>query len=400
MSLTNDSQGHDWRTIGALNVASAMAQVGQFGIVYVVLPVWLAERGLDATQLGLFAASLWLGQLPGLGLAPRWCQQFGARRVITAGLLCTVMALPWIALTGWPWWLLGGTLAGFGLGLRWIGLEPWLYRIAPSEARGRLVGFHESLIALAPVVAPWLAGRVGLKGPAVFWIGAAFTLGAMVPLAFAHDAAPVPASEGVGTGGLISKLPWLERVFMQGVVIALLGGMMEAAVSGLFALFAQGRGVSTGHATSLLAAFGLGGLLMQYATGWLADRRGVGAAALSCAIGCALVAFALALPLNGWMTVAAIFLLGGFITGFLTLALIASTMTIGGTLARNVSVMCMLYTASAIVGPLIAGALMNATHSDALMWFTSGASMVMACALGLYSFTGRARAHGPLQPPA
>ncbi|MEI7785659.1 MAG: MFS transporter, partial [Betaproteobacteria bacterium] len=190
MHKTPARQGHDWRTIGALNTASTLAQVGQFGIAYVVVPVWLADRGLDATQLGLFAASLWLGQLPGLGLAPRLSQQFGARWVIVAGLLCSVAALACIALTGWPGGLLGGALAGFGLGLRWIGLEPWLYRIAPADARGRLVGIHESLIALAPVIAPWLAGRVGLQGRAIFWIGGVFTLVALVPLAFARDAPP------------------------------------------------------------------------------------------------------------------------------------------------------------------------------------------------------------------
>ena len=47
--MHNESE-FDWRTIGALNTVSAMAQIGQFGIAYVVLPVWLAQQGLDATQ--------------------------------------------------------------------------------------------------------------------------------------------------------------------------------------------------------------------------------------------------------------------------------------------------------------------------------------------------------------
>ena len=63
------------------------------------------------------------------------------------------------------------------------------------------------------------------------------------------------------------------------MVIALVGGMMEAAVSGLFALFAQGRGMTIDLTADFLAVFGLGGLLMQYGVGWLADHRGVGTAA-------------------------------------------------------------------------------------------------------------------------
>ena len=113
----------------------ALAQIGQFGIAFVVVPVWLAQQGLDATQLGLFASALWLGQLPGLGLAPALIARFGARAVTLAGLLCTPCALGWMPCGDWPGWLPAGALAGFGISLRWIGVEPWLYHLAPGEAR-------------------------------------------------------------------------------------------------------------------------------------------------------------------------------------------------------------------------------------------------------------------------
>jgi predicted MFS family arabinose efflux permease len=173
----------------------------------------------------------------------------------------------------------------------------------------------------------------------------------------------------------------LDRLFKQGMVIALVGGMMEAAVSGLFALFAQGRGMSIDLTADLLAVFGLGGLLMQYGVGWLADHRGLGTAALSCAAGTALVSVALVLPLSHALVMLTVFLLGGFITAFLTLALIASTMTASGTIAKNVSLISMLYTVSAVAGPLIAGATIKATHGDALMWFTAAAAVVLGVAL-------------------
>ncbi|MDD2878896.1 MAG: MFS transporter [Rhodoferax sp.] len=371
----------DWRTIGALNTVSALSQVGQFGIAFVMLPVWLAGQGLDAKQLGLFAASLWLGQLPGLALAPWLSQRFGCKPVIVSGLFCTILALLGMAVAAWPFWLLGGVLAGFGLGLRWIGLEPWLYHIAPAHARGRLVGFHETLIALAPIVAPVMASYFGLHGLAVFWIGIVFTLASLVPLAFARSPGAEMALRPTQHAKPSPGKPGRDRIFKLGVAIALLGGMMEAAVSGLFALFAQGRGIPVSQAADLLAVFGLGGLLMQYGVGWLADHRGVGTAALVCALGTIFVAVGLTQPLNHVWLVVAVFLLGGLITAFLTLALIASTMTSTGSIAKNVSMMSMLYTVSAIAGPLMAGATMKATNADALMWFTAAAALAMVCAL-------------------
>lgn len=89
-------------------------------------------------------------------------------------------------------------------------------------------------------------------------------------------------------------------------------------------------------------------------------------------------------PTRGYpQLMCAVFLLGGFITAFLTLALIASTMTVSGNMAGNVSVISMLYTLSAVAGPLFAGAAMKATHADALMWFTAAAAVVMAWVLSM-----------------
>ena len=118
-----------------LYVAAAMTLL----LKVVVLPLWLEQQGATALQISLYAASLWLGQLPGLGVAPRLTRQFGARPPILAALLCSILALAAIALGISALWLPASLLAGFGQGLRWIGLEPWLYHIAPSHARGRLV---------------------------------------------------------------------------------------------------------------------------------------------------------------------------------------------------------------------------------------------------------------------
>ena len=104
-------------------------------------------------------------------------------------------------------------------------------------------------------------------------------------------------------------------------------------------------------------------------------------AAILCALGTAVTALLLAWPLDYGLVMVAVFLLGGFITAFLTLALVASTMTTGGDLARNVSVISMVYSGTAVMGPLIAGATMAATRSDALMLFTAILALVMAGAL-------------------
>jgi hypothetical protein len=69
---------YDWRSIVALNAVSTIAQVGQFGIPFMVLPLWLEQHGASNLELSLFASSLWVGQLPGMHWAPRMTDRFGA----------------------------------------------------------------------------------------------------------------------------------------------------------------------------------------------------------------------------------------------------------------------------------------------------------------------------------
>ncbi|QDL53610.1 MFS transporter [Rhodoferax aquaticus] len=372
---------YDWRTITALNIVSALAQVGQFGILYVIVPVWLAEQGLNAAQLGFFAASLWMGQLPGLALAPALCRSLGPRRVVIAGLLCTLVALFGLAVGAWPVYLLCGVLAGFGMGLRWIGLEPWLYHIAPAHARGRLVGFHETLIAAAPVVAPVIAGQWGVQGNTVLWVGASFTVSALVPLALARRPPVADDAHTQPSWSQSLRSAYGYGIFRAGLAIALFGGMLESAVVGLFAIFAQDRSFAVGEVTQLLTAFGLGGFLLQYPVGWLADHWGLKATGVVCAAGTGLLAAALAMLPGSFLAYGGMFALGGLITGFLTLALVAATKTPTADMARNVSALSMVYSLSAVVGPIVAGWAMTATHSQALMWFAACVAVLMGFVL-------------------
>ena len=372
----------DWRSIAALNAVSTLAQIGQFGIPFIVMPLWLEQQGADTLQLSLFASCLWLGQLPGLGWAPRMVQHLGAKRVILVALLSTGLAL--LALmSGWTaMWLPAGLLAGFGQGLRWIGLEPWLYRIAPGHARGRLIGFHETLIALAPIAAPAFTQWTGVDGNAPLCIGIGFVVMAALPLPWAREEQPMPA--GAASASAATKPFWhlpKEGIFMAGVVLALFGGMSESAFAGLFPIYAKAHQLNAVDIASLMMSFGLGGLLCQYFFGWLADHRGMRFAGLCCSANAVGVALLLVLPL-GLMTMhIAVFCMGGLITAYLTLALIAGAKTHEGSMAGNMSALSMVYTLTAIAGPLLAGGAIKVLGGNGLMWTLAGFAVFMTVGL-------------------
>jgi predicted MFS family arabinose efflux permease len=163
-------------------------------------------------------------------------------------------------------------------------------------------------------------------------------------------------------------------------------GITEAAFSGLFPIFGLGRNLSAEQMATLLAVFGMGGLLLQYLVGWLADHRGLAFATLICAASTILFSVIAAMPLGFTGLAVTIFGLGGTITAYLTLSIIAATKAGDGDLSVNVRRVSMAYTASAISGPLIAGTAMKALGSEALIWQVG---MLAAALCGYVLIKGR-----------
>ncbi|SDG39788.1 MFS transporter [Paraburkholderia phenazinium] len=395
-----------WHAIAALTAVSAFTQIGQFGIGFMVLPVWLAHQGLDTPRAGLFSAAQWAGMFAGLLVAPRLVERFGAKRTVAIALAATVLAFVSIRALVWPLWIVPGFLIGLGMGLRWIANETWLYRMVPAHASGRVVGLHEALIAIAGVAGPALAAWYGVDGPLVFMAGAAFTLVAAVPLWLAgSDAAdnatadvhqdqivrPVAAHETMEAAdatqfrkrsaqyaaGEPAKL--IDPLVALGMVVVVVGGLGDGALFGLFPLFADGRGLSVTQTATLLTWFGVGGMVLQFPVGWLADRAGLATAVIVCAAvsALAIVSFALAAPAS-WLLGASALVLGGLNSAFLTLGVYAAACSDKSALIRNMRLISLTFCASSIAGPLIAGFAMKALGNDMLIWQLALASGALA----------------------
>ena len=376
-----------WPAIAALTTVSALSQIGQFGIGFMVLPVWLAQRGLDAPRAGLFSASQWTGMLAGLLIAPWLVERIGAKRTVSLGLAATVVAFATMNALWWPLWLVPGLLTGLGIGLRWIANETWLYRLVPAESSGRIVGVHEALIATAGVIGPALAVWCAVDGRITFAAGAAFTFAAALPLWLtASDDKPsaVKPARPARTDSAAKSLS-IGPMVSLGMVVVAAGGIGDGALYGLFPLFADSHGLSTTQTATLLTLFGVGGMALQFPVGWFADRAGLAATVIVCAAlsTLAICGFALAAPAS-WLADASALLLGGMNSAYITLGMVAAACSDKAALTRNMRLVSLTFTASSIVGPLIAGFAMKARGSDMLLWqlaITSGALVVYTLGL-------------------
>ncbi|MBF5013904.1 MFS transporter [Burkholderia pseudomultivorans] len=367
-----------WRTVASLNAVSTCAQIAQFGLGFTVLPVWLAGRGLGASQVGLFSSAQFAGMLAGLAIAPVLLARVGAKRTVMLALAATLAGFAAMPLAGWPLWIAPGALIGLGLGLRWIGNETWLYGLVPPETSGRVVGVHEALIGLGGVVAPAFAAASGVDGRATFAAGIAFTLLAAMPLmATAYD--PRTHVRARRPNGPRAPRAPLGPLVGLGIVVAAVAGLCDGALYGLLSFFAAGRGLSGAQAATLLMQFGIGAIAMQVPVGWLVDRAGLTIAIVATAATGTAAALGLALPTpSPWATTVAAIALGGANSAFLTLAMCAAAAANGDAPGRAMRVISLAFGFASIAGPLVASALMKAFGSEVLTTLVALASAMLA----------------------
>ncbi|WP_322015709.1 MFS transporter [Paraburkholderia sp. J12] len=361
-----------WRSIVALNAVSLLAQLGQFGVGFAVVPQWLAQRGLGITQLGSFASVQWAGMLAGILAAPVLARGLGARLAVFGGLAASVAAFAALAAWRWPLVLAPGFLLGFGVGVRWIANETWLFRLVPEEMSGRFVGAHETLIAIAGLLGPAVALLDGARGAAALWIGAFVTALAGLPLFVASlraplAVAPLPLRDAESAS---SALPGAADIALRlGLLAAAVAGLGDGALYGLMAKFCEGNGFGSAQCALLLVCLGLGGALGQYPVGWAADRCGVLAATTACGVAGAAAAVALALAGGRFaFAVPAMLVLGVASNAFLTLACITVAAAPRAQIDRRMRAVSVVFTLGSMSGPLLAAQAMARLGANLLMW--------------------------------
>lgn len=390
-----------FNTIVALNAVSALAHFAQLGVLYPLVLLWLTARGVPAWEVGVVGSVFWCGMLVGSTSSPVLMHRFGPRFLLALAAILTALAavvMPQLAtaqglLPVWMVWGLAGSLVGVATGLRWVGNESWLYSLVSQNNRGRIVGWHETLIYAAQTLGPLLVTAVGMASTASFYWAAAVML-MCIPVAFLA-VVPMPATAMASA----PPSPWrvLRSVWAgfanarqgMGARVGLWAGLVDGVLFGMFAVYCTQRGLSGETAAWLMVVFGAGGLLSSVPLGLLSDARGVFfALRCTCIAGFAAAGLMLLAPTLWWgapLWLAAA-LLGVVACAGLTLAIIVSTQDATQNqrdMSQAISGVSLAFTLGTIVGPALAGALLYAAGVNAyaaLVVVLCGAGLVMKAA--------------------
>ena len=353
--------GVSWWAIGLM-----IATIGPFslnsGFIFPANAFLLDARGYSAAVVGAVGSAGAIGYIAGSLLAPFAAAAFGLRRTAIVAILATAgtvfaFAIVPPVLVWYPMRLFHGVATT----ILFVCGESALIAVAPTQMRGRIIGFYTAVNSIFFSAGPVVISVLGFDGLLPYLLVSAVICLLALPMAALGESTP-----------RLPPIGWRRLVASVGTIPVLLivigaWGWIDGATLNLWGIYAVKRGATAARASYLLSLMALGNVFLQFPVGWLADhlpRRRV-LIGLSAA-GCAGSLLLLPCDIAGLPMIVNLVVLGAVGFGTFTVALIALGDALSGTalLAAN-AVFGLCYGVGDFAGASVTGALMNALGTDA-----------------------------------
>ena len=337
-------------------------------------------------EIGTLGSAHFLGFFIGCWWAPRLMGAVGHSRAFAAftaagtiGLIAHMMIVNPYA------WALLRMLSGLCVAGCYTIIEAWLQAKVTNETRGRAMGIYRIVDTTGSLGAQLV---IGILSPATYFsynLLAILCCAALLPVTVSKAEQPdMPPAPRLRPGLAWARSPLAS----MGVVVS---GITSAAFRMVGPIYGIEVGLSADMIALFLAAYVLGGALVQFPVGWLADkydRRHV----LIAISGGGMVSCALTVGLSGMGTVPVF--LAAALFGAATLPVYSISTAHAHDFADSAervelsAALMFLYAIGAIASPLIASTLIEAYGASAMFVFIALAHLLLI-AFGLLRMRSR-----------
>ncbi|HEY5598727.1 MAG TPA: MFS transporter, partial [Kiloniellales bacterium] len=255
-----------WRNLTAVMATMTGATLG-YSFILPLLSLILERQGTSSTLIGLSVAGEAVAVFAVAPFAPRLLVRLGPVKAMLLAIairLVTFLLLP-VFPNVWAWFPLR-MLGGAGASMMWIVSEAWINQTVDDHNRGRMLSLYSIALALGYSIGPLVLAQTGSEGWTPFLVGAAVMLASMSFTLLASGVAPA-------LGGSVSaRLPAYFRLAPLVMMCCFVTSSTDNILVSLLPLYGSGVGLAASDTLYLLTAVGLGGIVLQYPFGWLADR--------------------------------------------------------------------------------------------------------------------------------
>jgi MFS family permease len=371
------------RPVVLLLFASLFVGEAMWNAIVPLVPAFAHRFSLSPLEAGLLLASGSVAILIVSAPAGIAADRFGSRRVTLAAMALLVVAQAGQGLAGSFWELLAArTLFGVGFGVVWTAGVAWIGETT-GERETEAVSYTVTTAGLGAVAGPAFAGavvqRLGLAAP--FLIAAAMSAVLTAGLALEGSGSGRPSVHERPSARAALATAGREPAVMISLVLMGLGGLIGGVVNLLAPLQLHENGVATSTIGLVFAASAvlfIAASAIVARTGERAARPGIGAAAAATAAAVLVVAIvststpALVAFLLARGAVSAVIFTITFPLG------VVGGRAVGAGVGTVAALLNIVWAASALVAPVVAGALAQTVGQSAAYALMAAVSLAVA----------------------
>jgi len=250
----------------ALLLGIALIMLGN-GLQGTLLGVRATLEGFGTGITGLVMTGYFVGFLAGSVIVPRLLANVGHIRVFAAlaSLASGAALLHTVFVTPLTWGLIR-TMTGFCFAGLYVVAESWINDAATNKTRGQLLSVYMIMVMGGMAIGQLLMNLSDPRGFELFVLVSILISFALIPITLSVGRAPpFEAPESIGARALFRASP-------LGVAGAFLIGIAHSAMFSMGAVYGTEIGLAVDRIALFVAAFLLGGLVLQWPIGWLSDR--------------------------------------------------------------------------------------------------------------------------------
>jgi len=237
------------------------------GLINILLPTRLNFESVSTDNIGLIMSMFSVGLLLGGIYTRRLIIRVGHIRVYAS---CAAMAAISI-LTCYLWlnewlWALMRILMGFCIAAINVVADGWLSERATSETRARILATNQIVLLSAMFLGSFMINLASIDQATLYILAGVLLCGGVIPIAMSSASAPdIEDAPAMPLAELVKASP-------VGVISVLVCGMLLSSLLSMLAVYAQAKSFTGVHLSLLVGAAIIGGVILQYPIGYLADR--------------------------------------------------------------------------------------------------------------------------------
>ncbi len=225
------------------------------------------EIGFSTSEIGLMGSSHFLGFFLGCWWAPRLLGSVGHSRAFAAfTAVGTISILSHMLIVNAEAWMVMRVMTGLCIAGSYTVVESWLQAKVTNENRGRATGVYRLVDISGALCAQLMISVLTPAHYVSYNLLAILCCAALVPLALTRVEQP----EIPDAPRLRPALAWQKSPLAAAGVIS--AGLTSAAFRMVGPIYGVEIGLSIDDIALFLAAFVLGGAIVQLPAGWVADR--------------------------------------------------------------------------------------------------------------------------------